>query len=212
MPQVKPSDDYAPRLHDLQSAEKQQLVEAVGDVEGTDHATGEKKIVHKKGQRVAAFPVDAREMVRSGSYRYVKGKNPMQGRVGVSAGGPSFLAAQRQPAGDAPTGEPVDDDAENDGGLAGQPADEGDGGDAGTSGDDAGKPTANKTGAAGDFKLTEVEGIGPETAAKLEEGGFGTVAKLRKAKVEDLTGVPGVGTVHARRVLDHVKEHYPEKK
>jgi len=49
--------------------------------------------------------------------------------------------------------------------------------------------------------LTEAPGVGPSTAAKLEEAGFGTLEALVAASIEELTEVDGLGVATAEGLL-----------
>lgn len=51
--------------------------------------------------------------------------------------------------------------------------------------------------------LDEVPGLGPARRAAVVRH-FGSVAQLRKADVEQITEVPGIGEATARRILDHL--------
>jgi len=54
--------------------------------------------------------------------------------------------------------------------------------------------------------LTEAPGIGPKTAEKLDEAGFGTLEALLGASVETLSEVEGVGAKTAEELLEWSKE------
>lgn len=208
-----------PRLKELQSAEKRQLVIATKDLPGPADADGNPTVVHKKGEKVYAFPVDAREMVRSGAYAFPKAQDLSEaeqdrmggdGRTGMPSGPPatSYEAAQASPAGDAPITYPDQEDDVDDGpGSDKQRAASEEANATGAKASASAAPAASEK----DFTLESVPGVGAEIAAKLDAAGFGTVAKIRKASVEDMTAVPGVGTQYARRIKMHVDESYPAK-
>lgn len=236
MPLQRQGRRGAPRLGALQSAEAKQIVVALEDVHGPTDGEGRRQVIHRKNQRIRAFPVDAREMVATGRYGWDKQQGREgSGRLGLPAGTNAYVAAQATPGGEPVWPEesgPIDDDDDFDeapaavgGGVgeqirrqsAGVPEGEeagaarpkasttatGEGGD-----DGAKRPAASEQ----DFKLTDVPGVGPEVAEKLEKAGFGTVAKLRAAKAEDLTSVPGVGTQYAKRIKLYVDEQYAPAK
>lgn len=50
--------------------------------------------------------------------------------------------------------------------------------------------------------VQELQGVGPDLAAKLEAHGFGTIEALAEAEVEDLKAVPGVGDAKANELKE----------
>ena len=56
-------------------------------------------------------------------------------------------------------------------------------------------------------KLNTLSGIGDYTAAILEKNGFASVEELASATVNELTKVPGFGSIRARKIIDLAKQH-----
>ncbi|MDX1632543.1 MAG: transcription termination factor NusA [Thermoanaerobaculia bacterium] len=54
--------------------------------------------------------------------------------------------------------------------------------------------------------LTKAPGVGPKTAEKLEEAGFGVLGRLREATLEDLSEVEGIGAKTAEEILEWAQE------
>jgi Holliday junction resolvasome RuvABC DNA-binding subunit len=57
----------------------------------------------------------------------------------------------------------------------------------------------------------QMEGVGEKTAQLLEENGFKTVHDILKTNVETLSGLPGIGTKKAEKLIESAK-HYAEGK
>jgi transcription termination/antitermination protein NusA len=55
-------------------------------------------------------------------------------------------------------------------------------------------------------ELLLLPGIGPKTADKLKEAGFGTLRALREASVEALAGIPGIGEKKAELIKESLIE------
>jgi N utilization substance protein A len=55
--------------------------------------------------------------------------------------------------------------------------------------------------------LTDLPGIGAKTAERLAEAGFGTLAALKKATLEQLLGVKGIGQKIAEKILQAAREY-----
>jgi NAD-dependent DNA ligase len=53
--------------------------------------------------------------------------------------------------------------------------------------------------------------VGEKTAQLLEENGFKTVHDILKTNVETLSGLPGIGTKKAEKLIESAK-HYAEGK
>jgi|Deesub1362A_J573_1020465.scaffolds.fasta_scaffold00258_34 large subunit ribosomal protein L32e len=55
------------------------------------------------------------------------------------------------------------------------------------------------------MELTDIKGVGKKTAEKLVEAGFTTVDDLKKASVEDLVAVEGIGEKLAHKIKEEVE-------
>ena len=54
--------------------------------------------------------------------------------------------------------------------------------------------------------LSDLEGVGPKLAAELTAAGYGTVAKIARSTVEELTQIKGVGEKTAEKLLEGSKQ------
>ena len=56
------------------------------------------------------------------------------------------------------------------------------------------------------LSLTDLPGVGPATAEALNARDIGSVKKLSKTKLKDLTRVPGIGEATGQRMIQAAKD------
>jgi N utilization substance protein A len=74
------------------------------------------------------------------------------------------------------------------------------------SAEDAGETVGDEDEVPEEDELLLLPGIGPKTAEKLKEAGYGTLQSLRDAAVDVLAGIPGIGEKKAEHIKDALKE------
>ncbi len=56
------------------------------------------------------------------------------------------------------------------------------------------------------LSISDLPGVGPKVEGILDEAGFKTIEEIAKAKLEDLTGIKGVGKKTAEKILESAKD------
>jgi excinuclease UvrABC nuclease subunit len=56
------------------------------------------------------------------------------------------------------------------------------------------------------FKLTDIEGVGPKVQGALIAAGYDTLEKIKSLSAEDLTQIDGIGKKTAEKIVNSTKE------
>ena len=54
--------------------------------------------------------------------------------------------------------------------------------------------------------ITDIPGVGESVAAAMKEQGLGTLREVARASIDELTAVPGIGAVSAKRIRKEAKK------